>query len=171
MGTKTAIAGIFALALMQCAGSYVWGDEEPDPKALAKAMADATVTLDKGLEAAEKDGTAISGQFEIDNGKFQLSVFTMKGSSFDEVIVDHKSGAIAKSEKITDEDDVKDAKRQSQALARGKMKLLAALQSVMQANSGYKAVSIVPMLSAGEPVATITLLKGEELKKVRQKLN
>ena len=171
MTKKSVIAGIFALALLQFAGVYASADDEPDPKALAKALADATVPLDKGLEASEREGTPISGQYEIDNGKFQLSVFTMSGSSFSEVIVDHKTGTVAKSEKITDEDDLKDAKRQSQAMARAKVKLETALQNALKANSGYTAISIVPLLTGGAPVATITLIKGEEIKKVKEKLN
>ena len=58
--------------------------------------------LDQGFKASEGEGKPISGKFEVnDDGALQLSVYTMKGDQFAEVIVDHKSGSIKKSEPIT----------------------------------------------------------------------
>jgi 2,3-bisphosphoglycerate-independent phosphoglycerate mutase len=90
---------------------------------------------------------------------------------FSEVIVDHKTGAIKKAEKITDADDLKNAKEQSQVMAEAKMSLDKAVEIAMKANSGYRAVSAIPRLDAGKPVADITLMKGEEVKKVAEKLD
>jgi len=62
-----------------------------------------SVSLDQGLKASEREGKPISGKFEIADGALQLSVYTMKGDQFAEVIVDHKSGSVKKSEPITDQ--------------------------------------------------------------------
>src|SRR5689334_1789273 len=60
----------------------------------AKALQGATVSLEQGLLAAASSGTPISGKFEIEDGKLQLSVYTMKGKQFLEVIVDHNTGRV-----------------------------------------------------------------------------
>jgi hypothetical protein len=135
------------------------------------ALPEASVSLDQGLKASEREGKPISGKYEIADGALQLSVYTMKGEQFDEVIVDYKTGAIKKAEKITDADDLKDAKEQSQAMADGKVSLDKAVGDATDANSGYRAVSVTPTLDAGKPVANITLMKGEEVKKVTEKLD
>ena len=144
---------------------------EDNPGALAKALPDASVSLDQGLKASEPEGKPISGKFELEDGALQLSVYTMKAGEFSEVIVDHKTGAIKKAEKITDADDLKNAKEQSQAMAEAKVSLDKAVENAMKANSGYRAVSATPTLDAGKPVANVTLMKGENVKKVTEKLD
>jgi uncharacterized membrane protein YkoI len=145
------------------------GDE--NPVALAKALPEASVSLDQGLKASEREGKPISGKYEIADGALQLSVYTIKGDQFSEVIVDHKTGAIKKAEKITDAEDLKDAKEQSQAMANAKVSLDKAVEEATKANSGYRAVSVMPTLDAGKPVANMTLMKGEDVKKVTGKLD
>src|SRR5438876_4830244 len=44
------------------------------------------------------------------------TLFRSKGSQFFEVIVDHKTGKISKVEPITEADDLKDAKKQANAM-------------------------------------------------------
>jgi hypothetical protein len=95
----------------------------------------------------------------------------MKGAQFSEVIVDHKSGAIKKSEPITDAGDMKAAQAQSAAMAKAKLALDAAVDSAVKANAGYRAVSIVPVLDGGRPVAAVVLMKGPDVKKVTEKLD
>jgi len=143
---------------------------EDNPGALAKALPEASVSLDQGLKASEREGKPISGKFELEEGALQLSVYTMKAGQFSEVIVDHKTGAIKKAEKITDADDLKNAKEQSQAMAKAKVALDKAVENAMKANSGYRAVTAIPRLDAGKPVADITFMKGEQVKKVTEKL-
>lgn len=162
-----AAAGFLALAAV---GAHA-EDSDKSPAALAKAMAAAQVPLDQGLKAGAREGTPISGKYELDEGALQLSVYTMKAGSFSEVIVDHKSGAIKKAEKITDADDLKEAKEQSQAIAKAKVPLDRAVADAVKANSGYRAVSVTPLLKDGAPVADIALMKGTEVRKVTQKLN
>ena len=95
----------------------------------------------------------------------------MKGDQFSEVIVDHKSGALKKAEKITDKNDLKEAKAQSQAMAKAKLPLDQAVTSAVTANAGYRAVSVVPALKSGAPVANVTLMKGGDVKEVMEKLD
>jgi hypothetical protein len=68
--------------------------------------------LQGGLKASEAQGTPISAKFEIEDGKLQLSIYTMKGNDFTELVADPNTGAIAKAEKITDADDLKEATAQ-----------------------------------------------------------
>ena len=85
--------------------------------------------------------------------------------------IDHKTGVIKKAEQIMDADDLKNAKEQGQAMAKAKVSLEKAVADATKANSGYRAVSAMPTLDAGKPVANITLVKGEDFKKVMKKLD
>jgi hypothetical protein len=89
----------------------------------------------------------------------------------DRINVDHKTGGITKAEKITDADDLKNAKEQSQTMAKAKVSLKKAVEAATKANSGYRAVSATPTLDAEKPVANITLMKGEDVKNVTEKLD
>jgi hypothetical protein len=164
----TLLAGVLAIAAVP---SLADEDENGSPAALAKVLPQAKVTLEQGLKASAKEGRPISGKYEIEDGALQLSVYTAKGGQFSEVIVDHNSGAVKKAEKITDSDDLKDAKEQSDAMARAKLPLDQAVEKAVKANSGYRAVKVEPMLEGGKPVAEVTLMKGAEAKKVAEKLD
>src|SRR6266481_1572392 len=52
---------------------------EDNPAALAKALPEASVSLDQGLKASEREGKPISGKYEIEDGALQLSVYAMEG--------------------------------------------------------------------------------------------
>ena len=168
---STILAVGFVIAAVVAAAGLSARAEEDNPAALAKALSEATVSLGQGLSASERDGKPISGKFEIADGALQLSVYTMKGDQFAEVIVDHKSGSVKKSEPITEGDDLKDAKEQGAAMGKAKQSLAAAVASAVKANNGFKATSAVPTLDGGRPVASITLMKGEETKKVTEGLD
>ena len=144
---------------------------EGDPAALTAAMKNATATLQGGLKASEAQGTPISAKFEIEDGKLQLSVYTMKGNDFMEVVADPATGAIAKAEKITDADDLREATQQKAAMAKAKVPLLTAAETAVSANAGSRAVSIVPELKNGQAMAEVTLLEGATFKKVTEKLD
>lgn len=139
--------------------------------ALAAAMKNASATLQGGLKASEPQGTPISAKFEIEDGKLQLSVYTMKGNDFMEVVADPNTGTIAKAEKITDAGDLKEAAEQKAAMAKAKVPLLTATETVVKANAGSRAVSIVPELKNGQAMAEVTLLQGTSFKKVTEKLD
>jgi len=142
-----------------------------DPAALAKALADATVALQQGLTASEREGKPISGKYELEDGALQLSVYTARDGKFSEVIVDHKSGTIKKSEAIKDADDLKDAKEQKDAMDAARLSLSSATMQAVTANAGYTAVKAIPAMKNGHPVAGIRLMKGEAVKEVEQKLD
>jgi hypothetical protein len=151
--------------------TLVRAEEGADPAALARALAGAQATLQVGLKASEHTGIPISAKFEIEDGKLQLSVYTLDGSEFAEVIAVPKTGAVVKTEKITESDDLKDASAQNAAMAKASVTLLAAADTAVNANPGFRAVSVEPQLQSGHPVAVMTLLQGVVFKKMTQKLD
>ena len=151
----------------------VWA-AAPQDKAraeLAKAVGEAKVSLAQGLSASAGEGQPISAKFEIDEGKFQLSVYTAKGGKFSEVVVDHNTGKVANAEPIKSGDDLSEAKAQSQAMSKAKESLRAALDKVLKGNTGFRAVSIIPALKDGHPVAEVTLVMGNQWKTASEKLD
>ena len=138
---------------------------------LATALKEAKISLHRGVTASAKEGKPISAEYEVEDGKLQLSVYTMKGDAFSEVIVDHKTGKVAKAEPITKADDLKDAKAQSEAMAKAKRSLDAAASEAVKESKGYRAVSVMPAVKDGHPVADVTLIKGTEWKTVSEKLD
>ena len=138
---------------------------------LAKALKDAKISLQRGLTASAKEGQPISAKYEVEHGKLQLSVYTMKGDKYSEVIVDHKTGKVAKAEPITQGDDLAHAKVQSEAMAKAKRSLDAAATEAVKENKGYRVVSVMPALKEGHPVADVTLVKGSDWKTVSEKLD
>ena len=138
--------------------------------ALATALKEAKVSLASGLRAAEHEGRPISGKFELEDGKLQLSVYTMKNDKFSEVIVDHKTGKVAKNEAITGGDDLVAARKQAEAMAKTKVALHDVIARAEKANPGCHAVSIVPEIEDGKPQADLTLLKGSASKSVDEPL-
>src|SRR5438132_6029035 len=161
---------IAAVSFWSAALAPAWAEAD-DPKALAAALKDATATLQGGLSASEPQGTPISAKFEIEDGKLQLSVYTMNGDGFMEVVADPKTGAIAKADKITDADDLKASASQKAAMAKAKVSLLTATETAVKGNPGFRAVSIFPELKGGNAVAEVTLLQGSTFKKVTEKLD
>jgi len=166
---KSLAIGIAAAGILVFAGLSSRAEDEDNAAALAKALPQASVSLEQGLKASEREGKPISAKYEIEDGTLQLSVYTMKGNQFSEVIVDYKSGSITKAEAITDANDVKQAQAQSAAMTKAKVPLEATVGGAVKANSGYRAVSAIAKLDGGEPVVAITLMKGEDVKKVTAK--
>ena len=83
-------------------GHTIWAQQKGTDKEhaeLAKALKGVKLSFEKGLSASESQGKPISGKFEVEDGKLQLSVYTMKSDKFSEVIVDHKTWKVAKTER------------------------------------------------------------------------
>jgi uncharacterized membrane protein YkoI len=158
------------MATLALAGRPAAAAEEQDHAALAKALKDAAIPLQRGLAASAPGGKPISAKYEVEDGKLQLSVYTVKGDKFSEVVVDHKTGKVAKTEPITSGEDLTAAKAQSEAMAKAKRSLETAAATAAKANPGFRVVSVMPMLKDGHPVADVTLFKGEEWKTVSEKL-
>src|SRR2546428_1369832 len=146
-------------------------EDEGDQTAVVKALSQAKVSLNQGLLAAAHEGNPISAKFELENGKLQLSVYTMKAGKFSEVGVDPVSGKVVNVEGITEGEDLEAAKTQSDAMKKAKRSLGAALEEALKVNRGYQAVSVIPSLKDGHAVAEVVLAKGEELKTVDEKLD
>src|SRR5437773_932900 len=146
--------------------------ESPDKvhAELAKALAAAKVSLGSGLTTAGTAGKPISAKFEVEDGKLSLSVYTEKDGKFNEVVVDYVTGKVAKSEHITEGEDLTHARSQSEAMAKAKLSLSAAVSKAVSANAGFHAVSVFPSLKDGHPVAEVTLHKASDWRTVTEKL-
>jgi hypothetical protein len=170
MKTIPMLATVVAV-LMFVAVPTGWAQTLDDKEQLAKALKEAKIPLQRGLAASAKEGKPISAKYEVEDGKLQLSVYTMKGAGFSEVIVDHNTGKIAKTEPITQGDDLAHAKEQSAAMAKAKRSLGAAASEAIKENRGYRVVSVMPALKDDHPVADVTLVKGTEWKTVSERLD
>jgi hypothetical protein len=158
-----ALLWVLAFALWTVAADAAMSDK--DKAELAPAVAGAKVTLEQGLAASKKNGKPVSAKFEIDNGKPQLSVYTIKdGSKYFEVIVDQTSGEIAKAEPITGGDDLTEAKKQNDGMFRATRELREAVKEAKKDNPGYLAVSVWPDMKDGHSLATVMLVKGNDWK-------
>jgi len=157
---------VMAMSLIALCTSiaYAEEDEKHDLGPVEKLMPTAKVTLQQGLTAAEQKGKPISGKFEVDEGHFQLSVYTSQGGKYAESLVDYNTGVVTKSEAITGGDDLKEAKEQSEAMGKAKKSLKAAVDQAEQKLAGYRAMSVEPELKNGHSVAEVTLLKGTQSK-------
>jgi hypothetical protein len=132
---------------------------------LAPVVAGAKVTLEQGMLTSKKNGKPVSAKFEIENGKPQLSVYTIKdGSKYFEVIVDQTSGEIAKAEPITGSDDLAAAKKQNDGMFRATRELREAVKEAKRDNPGYNAVSVWSDMKDNHSVATVTLVKDNDWK-------
>src|SRR5712692_10788702 len=126
--SKTTTVAVALLVAWFFAAPTSWAQTSDDKEhaELAKALKDAKIPLQRGLTASAKEGKPISAKYEVEHGKLQLSVYTMKGDTFSEVIGDHKTGKVGKAEPITQGDDLTAAKVQSAAMAKAKRSLDAA---------------------------------------------
>jgi hypothetical protein len=142
---------------------------------LANAMSGAKVSLQQGFTASEREGQPISGKFEMDEGKLQLSVYTAKEGKYFEVIVDHMTGNVAKVEPIAEGEDLTHAKSQKAATDKAKLKLADAATKAKGQVKGEAAavlvVSAVPQLKGDRPEATIVLLEGKRFSTVSEPLD
>src|SRR5881397_2398276 len=133
---KSLVFGCAVMSVWLLGGLLVSAQETHDKAhaELAKALPSAKVSLAKGLTASAHEGTPISGKFELEDGKLQLSVYTMKGDTFSEVIVDHTTGKVAKVEAITSGGDLTAAKAQRAAMAKAKKSLRTVVDAAVKAN-------------------------------------
>jgi hypothetical protein len=142
---------------------------------LTLALQGAWLPLESGLAVSAGEGTPLSAKYEIDDGAFQLSVYTSKtgpssGDAFMEVIVDYSSGVVLKVETISD-GDLAAAQAQKTAMDRARRSLAEATADAVKANAGYRAVSAMPSLDNGHPVAEVTLVHGDDWKVVIERLD
>jgi hypothetical protein len=146
-------------------------DDDESQGAVIKLMDVSKVNLQQGLAASEQRGQPISAKFELDEGKLQLSVYTVKEGKFSEVLVDFTNGKVMKAEPITEGDDLAAANSQSAAMAKAKTTLREAVDKAVTTSASARVVSAVPNLKDGRPLASIVLLDGGQFKTVQQPLD
>ena len=169
--TRVVVRGAVVGALMFQAPTMLAQESATKTQAaLATALVAKHIALETALANATAKGRPISAKYEVEDGKLQLSVYTEKAGEFFEVIINHHTGKIAKTEKIGEGDDLKNAKAQSAAMAKTKQSLKTTVAKVLGANAGYSAVSAMPTLKDGKPSAEVTLLKGHDFKSVSEPL-
>ncbi len=186
---KRAVAAVALVATLLGMPLGTYAEQGGSDAALARALKDAKLPLERGLAASAREGTPISAKYEFDEDgdELQLSVYTMRGGSgavgsetgqvaveepaFTEVIVDYTTGKIGKVVPIKDGEDLAAAKSQSRAMAQAKRSLEAATARAVSAHSGYRAVSAVPDLKDGHPVVKVILVDGGEWKTVYETLD
>jgi hypothetical protein len=141
-------------------------DDDDEGDSLIKSVRNSKVNLQQGLAAGEQEGQPISGRFEVENGKFQLSVYTTKDGQFSDVRVDHTTAKVAKVEPITSDEDLAAAQSQSAAMAGARSSLKDAVERATAQNIDFRAVGVVPGINDGHPAASVLLLNGSEFKMV-----
>src|SRR5258706_16195804 len=96
-------------ALIGFAGhNAIFADDDDDEgqETLIRLLHASKINLQQGLAASEQQGQPISAKFEVDEGKLQLSVYTVKEGKFSEVLVDYTNGKAIKVEPITNVADL-----------------------------------------------------------------
>src|SRR5258705_2087295 len=161
-------------ALIGFAGhNAIFADDDDDEgqETLIRLLHASKINLQQGLAASEQQGQSISAKFEVDEGKLQLSVYTVKEGQFSEVLVDYTNGKVMKVEPITEGDDLAGANSQSAAMTNAKVTLKEAVDKEMTSSANVRVISAVPSLRNGRPVVSIVLLDGEQFKTVQQPLD
>jgi hypothetical protein len=170
--TRRTLMFAAAFVLATFGGGYLGNSADAaDDAALIKALAGTKVSLQQGLTTSQREGQPISGKFEMEDGKLQLSIYTAKAGKYFEVIIDYTTGKVAKSEPITEGDDLSHAKSQSAAMTKAKALLKDAVDKATRAAAGSRAVSVTPEVKGSHSIASIVLLKGTQLQTVTQQLD
>ncbi len=158
-------------ALLVSSTAVLCQESGKEQAALAAALRTKHVALASGIKSAAATGKPISAKYEYADGKLQLSVYTERSGQFSEVTVDHRTGKVSKTEKITEGDDLKAAQTQAAAVAKAKVSLATALAKAVSAHKGYRAVSATAALKDDKAVVEITLIKGTQFKTITQPLS
>ena len=171
-GVLVVSVALLAMGSTTAVRAFAGEEEGENAPGLLPQVATAKVSLEQGLAAAEASGKPLSGKFEIEDAKLQLSVYTTKDGKYYEVIVDHETGVVSKTEEITGADDLKAAKRQNHAMAKAKTSLRQAVEKAVAAHSGSKAIRASAYMSRkGHVMADIDIVVGGKAKEAPQRLD
>jgi hypothetical protein len=163
---------IGATALCLCGPVFAEDeDEEADPVILGIVLADAPMTLQKGMAASEPHGEPISAKYENADGDARLSVYTATATGFVETALNPKTGAIVSSEPITDTDDLAQANAQKAAIEKATVSLQTATEKAVSENPESRAISVIPALQDGQAIAAVKLLRSNGYKTTTESLN
>ena len=167
------VYGLAVMTVWLFGGLMVSAQETPDKAsaALAEALVRAKVSLAEGLTASEGEGTPISGTFVLEEDKLQLSIYTRKGDTFSEVIVDPITGKVVKVEAITNGKALTAATAQQAAMAKSRRALPAVADTAAKLYTGFRVVSIVPAVKGGHAVVDMTLVKDGKFTTVTESLD
>jgi hypothetical protein len=146
-------------------------DDDEGQEKLIKLLGASKINLQQGLAASEQQGQPISAKFEVDEGKLQLSVYTVKEGKFFEVLINYTTGQLLRVEPITEGDDLAAANSQSAAMAKAKTTLKEAVDKTAVQSTNARVVSAMPSLKDERPVVSIALLDGEQFKTVQRPLD
>ena len=146
------------------------GDISQSHTALAAAFKNVKGTLESGLKAAEQMGTPISAKFILEHTILRLSLWIAKDDGFSEFNLYPAIGMINEVVDIADPEKIEAATAQKLAVASATISLVSATESAVKVNKGFRAISVLPMLSEGRPVAVVTLLGPDEFRVVTEKL-
>jgi hypothetical protein len=170
--TAGAIAlGFAGLAGFACNNAFSADDEDASQEALINLLDTAKINLQQGLAAGEQQGRPISAKFEVDDGKLQLSVYSAKEGKFFEVLINHVTGKVLRAEPIIEGDDLTAATEQSAAMTNAKISLQAAVDKTITESANTRAVSVVPSMKDGHPIASIDVLTYNQVKAIQQPLD
>jgi hypothetical protein len=129
-------------------------------------------SLIKALSASARHGEPNAVAFELQQGRLQLSVCTVRRETFWNVMVDPTTGKVVAFEPIASGDALAAAHAQRAAMAKAKWSLHTAAVNALKAHRGFHLVSIVPALVAAErPIAEVTLVKDNTAKAVAERLD
>lgn len=81
------------------------------------------------------------------------------------------TGKVLRAEPITEGDDLTAAKEQNAAMANVKTSLQAAVDKTIAESANTRAVSIVPNMKDGHPIASIDVLTYNQVKAIQQPLD
>ncbi|UPK37157.1 PepSY domain-containing protein [Bradyrhizobium sp. 186] len=171
MTAGASVLGVAALIGFANHSAILADDDDEGQEALIKLLDPAKINLQQGLAASEQGGQPISAKFEVEDGKLQLSVYSAKDGKFFEALVNHVTGQILRIEPITEGDDLKAANSQSATMAKANRSLKEAVDKATAPAAKARAISVMPSLKDGHPVASIVLLDGEQFKTVEQPLD
>ena len=167
--SSLALSLLVLMATGLLAGPAFRGQEAAtrEAAALAEGVQRTKDSLIRGLSASARHGEPIAVTFELQHGRLQLSVCTVRRETFWNITVDPATWKVVAVEPITSGDALATAHAQRAAMAKAKWSLHTVAVNTLKAHQGFSLVSIVPSLKAiGRPVADVTLVKGDEWKTV-----
>jgi hypothetical protein len=171
MTTGATVLGLAALVGFADHNAFSADDEDASQEALIKLLDTAKINLQQGLAASEQQGQPISAKFEVDDGKLQLSVYVAKEGKFFEVLINHMTGKVLRTEPITEGDDLSAAKEQNDAMGNAKTSLRAAVDKTIAESANTRAVSVAASMKDGHPIASIDVLTYNQVRAIQQPLD
>ena len=165
-----ALRSTIVLTAVAFSSAAIAADVDQGRAAFAAAFKNVKGTLEGGLKAAERVGRPVSARFVLEDGILQLSLWIVKDGGISEFNLYPAIRAINEVVDITDPDKIKAATTQKLAIDSATISLFAATESAVNANQGFPAISVLPMLSEGRLVAGVTLLVRDGFRVVTEKL-